>query len=114
MSVSVFLQVVCVLCVFMVSSEARRGITGAGEMAQWLKALVTLPEAPSSVSSSHVGVGLQMPVSGNPTPSFSLHGHSKHTHTHTHKLKTKAKKNKVYSLSAFNPSTCKAEIGRSL
>lgn len=75
-------------------SRLKCGVTlqGAGEMAQWLKALVTLPEAPSSVSSSHVGVGLQMPVSGNPTPSFSLHGHSKHTHTHTHKLKTKAKK----------------------
>lgn len=48
----------------------------AGETARWLKALVTLPEAPSSVPRIYVrqlpvtpALGLRMPSTGSPRPS---------------------------------------------
>ena len=52
---------VCYVCLWY-SQRPEEVSQGTGEMAKWLKALATLPEVPSSVPSTHIGVGLQMPV----------------------------------------------------
>jgi hypothetical protein len=41
-------------CIEVTSRIIRNGLFGAGEMAQWLKALTLLPEVLSSIPSSHM------------------------------------------------------------
>jgi hypothetical protein len=48
----------------------------AGEITQWLRALSTLSEDPSSDSSIHIRYFMTItPVPGDPTPTYGLHGY---------------------------------------
>ena len=68
--------------------ERKGGDSGAGQMAQWLRALADLPEDPAQVphGSSQLSVS---PVLGHLKPS---HSHTRRQNTNVHKTKNHLKK----------------------